>query len=112
MAVSLTFSKTRPDELVLLQSQLISFDCFPVNQARAMRVGEIVADFRSLQNYIAAVRVNPSAEESNEEGYVLLRAYVNEAQALLSQPFRTQNGTGRDEEQNKEHLRRYLSRSP
>lgn len=71
-----------------------------------MRVQEIITDFRNLQNYIASIRANPSAEEYNEDGFVVLRRCVAEAQALLAQPFQSQNGTGRDEEQNRAHLRR------
>lgn len=71
-----------------------------------MRVAEIINDFRNIQNYLASIRANPSAEEYNEEGYVLLRKCATEAQSLLSQPFHTQNGSKCDEEQNKLHLRR------
>ena len=71
-----------------------------------MRVAEIINDFRNIQNYIASIRANPAAEEYNEEGYVLLRKCVADAQALLSQPFQTQNGSMWDGEQNKLHLRR------
>jgi hypothetical protein len=80
---------------------------FTVNQARAMRVAEIMTDFRNIQNYIASIRTNPSAEEYGEEGYVMLRQCIVQAQALLSQPFQVQNGsrTG-DAEQDKIHLRR------
>lgn len=70
-----------------------------------MRVQEIMSDFRNLQNYIAAIRANPSAEEYNEEGFVMLRRCVAEAQALLAQPFQ-QNGTNGDEEAARAQLRR------
>jgi hypothetical protein len=83
-------------------------DVSTVNQARAWRVAEIMSDFRNIQNYIAAIRASPSAEEYNEEGYVVLRRCVAEAQALLSQPFQAQNGNPGNEEQDKMHLRRYV----
>ncbi len=78
----------------------------PVNQIRAMRVQEIMLDFRTIQGYIAAIRANPSAEEYNEDGFVVLRRCVAEAQALLAQPFNIQNGSIGDEEANKVQLRR------
>jgi hypothetical protein len=71
-----------------------------------MRVQEIMTDFRTIQSYIAAIRANPSAEEYNEDGFVVLRRCVAEAQALLAQPFNVQNGTGGDEEANRVQLRR------
>ncbi|TKA63957.1 hypothetical protein B0A55_09505 [Friedmanniomyces simplex] len=80
-----------------------------LNLARAMRVAEIMNDYRNIQNFMAAIRASPSAEEYNEEGYLVLRRCVAEAQALLAQPFQTLN-TGRgDEEHDKMHLRRYRS---
>jgi len=74
-----------------------------------MRVAEIITDYRNILNYIAAIRASPSAEEYNEEGYLVLRRCVAEAQALSSQPFQTQNGKG-DEDLDKMHLRRYERR--
>ena len=75
-----------------------------------MRVAEIMADFRNIQSYIASIRASPSAEEYNEEGYLVLRRCVAEAQALLAQPFQMQGAGKRDEEQDKAHLRRYGKR--
>jgi hypothetical protein len=77
-----------------------------VNQARAMRVSEIMLDYRNIQNYIVAIRASPSAEEYNEEGYLVLRRCVAEAQALLAQPFQTVNTGKGDAEHDKMHLRR------
>lgn len=71
-----------------------------------MRIGEIMTDFRNIQNYIASIRANPSAEEYNEDGYLILRQCVSEAQALLPQPFQTTSTTRGDEEQDKIQLRR------
>ncbi|KAK4963417.1 hypothetical protein LTR10_001046 [Elasticomyces elasticus] len=79
-----------------------------VNQARAMRVSELMNDYKNIQNYIAAIRASPSAEEYNEEGYVVLRRCVAEAQALLSQPFETFSTKRGDEEHDKMHLRRVV----
>ncbi|KAK0942924.1 hypothetical protein LTR29_005496 [Friedmanniomyces endolithicus] len=64
-------------------------------------------DYRNIHAFIAAIRASPTAEEYNEEGYLVLRRCVAEAQALLAQPFQALN-TGRgDEEHDKMHLRRY-----
>ncbi|KAK0251730.1 hypothetical protein LTR91_001754 [Friedmanniomyces endolithicus] len=72
-----------------------------------MRVAEIMNDYRNIHAFIAAIRASPTAEEYNEEGYLVLRRCVAEAQALLAQPFQALN-TGRgDEEHDKMHLRRY-----
>ncbi|KAK4540406.1 hypothetical protein LTR36_009263 [Oleoguttula mirabilis] len=67
-----------------------------------------MADFRNIQNYIAAIRASPSAEEYNEEGYLVLRRCVAEAQALLAQPFQTQGAGKGGEDQEKAHLRRII----
>ena len=71
-----------------------------------MRVAEIMQDFRNIQSYIAGIHTNPSAEEYNEEGFVVLRRCVAEAQALLVQPFAAQNGNRGNDEQDKTNLRR------
>jgi hypothetical protein len=78
-----------------------------VNQARAMRISEIMNDFRNIQVRIAAINAQPSREEFNEDGYVLLRQSQAEAKALLSQPFE-QVARGRGtEEHHKVQLKRY-----
>ncbi|WPH01451.1 Hypothetical protein R9X50_00429700 [Acrodontium crateriforme] len=80
-----------------------------LNHARAMRITEIMMDFRNILNYISTIRASPSAEDYNEDGYVVLRHCVNEAQALLTQPFQTQNGSQRDTEQEKTQLKHIIS---
>ncbi|KAK0320330.1 hypothetical protein LTR82_008847 [Friedmanniomyces endolithicus] len=73
-----------------------------------MRVAEIMNDYRNIHAFLAAIRASPTAEEYNEEGYLVLRRCVAEAQALLAQPFQALN-TGRgDEEHDKMHLRRII----
>lgn len=73
-----------------------------------MRIAELMADFRNLQNYIASIRAAPSAEEYNEEGFVLLRRCESDARALLQQGFNVASpGQQGDEEQQKMQLRRY-----
>ena len=72
-----------------------------------MRVTEIMNDFRNIQVRIAAINAQPSREEFNEEGFVLLRQSQAEAKALLNQPFE-QSSRGRGtEEHHKVQLKRY-----
>ena len=72
-----------------------------------MRVTEIMNDFRNIQVRIAAFNAQPSREEFNEEGFVLLRQSQAEAKALLNQPFE-QSSRGRGtEEHHKVQLKRY-----
>lgn len=78
-----------------------------VNNARALRVGEIITDYRNIQQRISQIRTSPSAEEYNEVGFALLRQCENDARALLSHPFAgVQDNPDRDEEQVKLQLRR------
>ncbi|KAG9572596.1 hypothetical protein KCU77_g8228, partial [Aureobasidium melanogenum] len=80
-----------------------------VNEARAMRIAEILSDFRHLQHYIANIRANPSAEDYYEEGYCVLRQCAAEAQALLAQPFDCQGPEpDGDCEQEKVQLQRIM----
>lgn len=68
-----------------------------------------MSDYRDILNYCAAIRASPSAEEYNEEGYVVLRRCVVQAQTLSSQPFQPQNGSKPDMELNKAHLQKWVS---
>ncbi|KAF2006035.1 hypothetical protein P154DRAFT_570765 [Amniculicola lignicola CBS 123094] len=78
----------------------------PVNDARAMRVAEIMTDFRNLQYYLSQLRATPTAEEYYLEGYSLLRQCQAEAQAILDQPFSAgTTSPGGDAEQEKAQLR-------
>jgi len=64
------------------------------NDARAMRVAEIVSDFRNLQHYMAQIQASPSAEEYYLPGYSLLRACITEAQAVLAAPYTQSSSAG------------------
>ena len=76
-----------------------------VNDVRALRLAEIVQDFRNLQRLISQIRTTPTPEEYNGEGYVLLRQCLSEGQAVLQAPFSTSPGTPEgDPEQEKMHL--------
>ena len=82
----------------------------PVNDARAMRVAEIVSDFRNLQHYMAQIQASPSAEEYYLPGYSLLRACITEAQAVLAAPYTQSSsaGPGGNLEAEKAQLRAYV----
>lgn len=79
---------------------------FLVNDARAIRVAEIMSDFRNLQYYLSQLRASPTAEEYYLEGYSLLRQCITEAQSILATPFSATSGaTGGDPEREKQQLR-------
>lgn len=59
----------------------------PVNDARAVRVAEIMTDFRNLQHYLVQLNITPTPEEYYLEGYSLLRQCASEAQSILQAPF-------------------------
>ncbi|CAI6334201.1 unnamed protein product [Periconia digitata] len=77
-----------------------------LNDARAMRVAEIMSDFRNLQHYLVQLRASPTAEEYYLEGYALLRQCASEAQSILAVPFAANSGAaGGDPERQKQQLR-------
>ena len=77
-----------------------------VNDARAIRVAEIMTDFRNLQYYLNQLQPRPTAEEYYLEGYSLLRECSAEAQTILEAPFAANNGApGGDPELEKQQLR-------
>ncbi|KAF1837711.1 hypothetical protein BDW02DRAFT_108765 [Decorospora gaudefroyi] len=83
-----------------------------LNDARAIRVAEIMTDFRNLQHYLVQLRATPTAEEYYLEGYSLLRECMSEAQAILQTPFSGGAGaaTG-DPETEKRQLRAIIADS-
>ncbi|GAB7345850.1 hypothetical protein MBLNU457_4106t1 [Dothideomycetes sp. NU457] len=80
-----------------------------LNHARAMRVAELMTDFRNLQRHLASIRVTHVPEDHNLEGYVVLRQCMSEGQAILNQPFQSSSVHPRgDEEQEKTQLRQII----
>ncbi|KAL5121558.1 hypothetical protein ACEQ8H_000630 [Pleosporales sp. CAS-2024a] len=81
-----------------------------LNHARAIRVAEIMSDFRNLQHYLSQLSASPSAEEYYLEGYSLLRECASEAQAILQTPFAGSSAvsTG-DPEQERQQLRAIIA---
>ncbi|KAL8775067.1 MAG: hypothetical protein Q9209_000546 [Squamulea sp. 1 TL-2023] len=57
------------------------------NEARALRITEIMTEFQSLQRRIAEYAPNPSPDEYFEEGYQVLRQCRAEALAVLVVPY-------------------------
>jgi hypothetical protein len=77
-----------------------------VNDARAIRIAEIMTDFRNLQYYLVQLRPSPTAEEYYLEGYSLLRQCIEEAQSILAKPFAaTSSPSEGDVEKQKQQLR-------
>ncbi len=58
-----------------------------VNNARALRVTELMKDYRDIQGKIAAYSATPSEVAYNELGFVTLRQCHAEARALLNAPY-------------------------
>ena len=79
-----------------------------VNDARAMRVAEVMNDFRTLQHLITQLEANPSADDYYEEGYQILRQCHTEAQAVLNSQYDTGalQASGSVGEQEKRQLQR------
>ncbi|KAF2207294.1 hypothetical protein CERZMDRAFT_102575 [Cercospora zeae-maydis SCOH1-5] len=83
-----------------------------LNTARAMRVGELMTDFRNIQRFMSSIRVSPSAEDYNEEGFRVLRHCVAQSQRMLQQDFASTVPSMKqesDEESAKQQLRTILS---
>ncbi|KAI4257336.1 MAG: hypothetical protein LQ352_001686 [Teloschistes flavicans] len=79
------------------------------NEARALRVTELMTDYQGLLRRIAEYAPNPPPEEYFEYGYEVLRQCRAEAQAVLVVPYpvdlsSTPNGS---EDREKRHLQRY-----
>jgi len=58
-----------------------------LNNARAMRIAEIMNDFRALQYHIATLQATPRPEEYYLEGHTWLRHAISEAQSVLAQEY-------------------------
>ncbi|MCJ1254044.1 hypothetical protein MMC24_001858 [Lignoscripta atroalba] len=80
-----------------------------LNDARAMRVAEVMNDFRTLQHYIMQLQTNTPASDYYEEGYTILRQCHAEAQAVLAAHFNeSQQVPGSAGEQQRRQLQRVL----
>ncbi|KAG8625473.1 hypothetical protein KVT40_007224 [Elsinoe batatas] len=80
-----------------------------LNHVRAMRVAEIIQDFRTLQTYLAGVRPQIPRQEANLEGYHLIRQCLSEAVSLVNQPYNSTTSNPRgDVEREKAQLRQII----
>lgn len=80
-----------------------------VNQARAMRVAEIINDYRTLLLHISQQNVEASQEEYWEDGFVVLRESLASAQTLMSANYQACPVTGQGNvETEKAELQRYI----
>lgn len=91
---------------LLLRPDFVTDRTSTVNDARAVRITEIMTDFRNLQHYLSQLRATPTAEEYYLEGYSLLRSCASEAQTILQTPFSASTGasTG-DPERERQQLK-------
>lgn len=58
-----------------------------LNDARAMRIAEVVTDYQQIQNAILQYQPNLSQAPASSTGNVILRQCLAEANALLAAPF-------------------------
>ncbi|CAF9937041.1 hypothetical protein IMSHALPRED_010996 [Imshaugia aleurites] len=58
-----------------------------LNEARALRVTEVLRDYQNIHSRIAQFQANSTQEEYNEIGYSSLRQCHTEARALLNAPY-------------------------
>ncbi|KGO72987.1 hypothetical protein PITC_062150 [Penicillium italicum] len=65
-----------------------------LNQARAMRVAEIINDYRTLLLHISQQQVEASQEEYWEDGFAVLRECSASAQTLMSANYQPCPVTG------------------
>ena len=61
-----------------------------VNEARAMRVAEVMNDFHLIQRRMSQLQATPSPNEYHEEPFVILRQCQAEARAVLAAPFQAE----------------------
>ncbi|KAJ5211707.1 uncharacterized protein N7498_003353 [Penicillium cinerascens] len=64
------------------------------NQARAVRVAELINDYRTLLLHISQQQVEATPQDLHEEGFVVLRECHNAAQRLLSADYHPLPVTG------------------
>ncbi|KAE8382620.1 hypothetical protein BDV26DRAFT_305660 [Aspergillus bertholletiae] len=80
-----------------------------LNQARALRVAEIINDYRTLLVHISQQDVPVPAEDCREQGYVVIRESLAAAQALMSSNYTpVVPAGGNDAETEKAELRRVI----
>ncbi|KAF2095472.1 hypothetical protein NA57DRAFT_67868 [Rhizodiscina lignyota] len=79
-----------------------------LNDARAVRIAEVINDFRNLQHYLSQMNVAAPAHEYHLTGYEILRVCIAEAQSVLAQPFATTNSAAGTPEAQRAQLQAIL----
>lgn len=59
-------------------------DATSVNEARALRVTEVLRDYQNIQRRIAHIQANPDQDEYHEVGYTTIRQCHADARTLLN----------------------------
>ena len=88
---------------------MLSLTTSKVNEARAMRVAEVMNGFHILQRGISEIQVNPSLDGSYEQGYQILHQCRIEGQAVLAAEYIPDllHAPGAPGEKEKQQLQRY-----
>ncbi|KAJ9293078.1 hypothetical protein DTO271G3_8213 [Paecilomyces variotii] len=81
-----------------------------LNDARAVRVAELINDYRTLQLHISQQRMEVPAQEQHEEGFTVMRECLDAAQRLLSSQYNLASiqNQGADDEAQKVQLQRVI----
>ncbi|KAL4884829.1 hypothetical protein BJY04DRAFT_215277 [Aspergillus karnatakaensis] len=81
-----------------------------LNQARALRVAELMNDYRTLLLHISQLNVSVSPEDQGEEGYRVLKECLAAANALMASSYRPSppSANASSEEAEKSQLRRVI----
>lgn len=81
-----------------------------VNQARALRVAEIINDYRTLLLHICEETIPSPLEEYFEEGHVVMRECHTAAQALMGSNYTPASvpSNASNEEAERAELQRYV----
>lgn len=82
-----------------------------VNQARALRVAELLNDYRTLLVHIPQQHTDAPVEDYWEEGYIVMRECLSAAQNLISsnyEPIPAPSGGSGNEESEKAQLQRVM----
>ncbi|KAK3173591.1 hypothetical protein OEA41_006923 [Lepraria neglecta] len=58
-----------------------------LNEARALRVTELMRDYQNIQRRISQIQASPHSDEYHEVGYTILRQCHAEARVLLNTPY-------------------------
>lgn len=81
-----------------------------MNHVRALRLAEIMQDFRNIQQCIAQITATPSPQDHYSEGYQILEQCLSDSKAVLRAPFITSPSSSPqgDIEAEKEQLQRQV----